>query len=171
MKTVDKLWGTQHIAVDENGNEAVVANVIKDRRLFIDDPDMSLEPNTMIGSHFLTFVNGDCVWKGAVVAEPMAGRFLCHIDTLAAGEPPTQRIFSLDVLMGSGPRRYIENAYGQTASINVENMQGQMETVIERATTDIVVPEVEWRFYDSEEACMDAFRALVAAKAQKEQPA
>jgi hypothetical protein len=169
IEKVEKPWGFQIVQKnDDTGEvEAIVASIVKDRRLFIDDEDTSLDPNTLIGSHFLTFVDHVCVWKGAIVAEPMQGRYLCHIDLLEEGIEQVQRLIPLDVFMGSGPRRFIENAYGQTAAVNIENERGEQETVIERATAEIMAPQIEWRLYDNEEKAQKAYAAWVAIAAAK----
>jgi hypothetical protein len=144
MRVEDKPWGKVLIPTEEGERPG---RIIQDRRLFVLDEDFSLEPDSLIGSVFHVFVEGEIIWQGAVVAEPQAGRYLCDIDTLEEGVDRVQRLFALDTLMGLGDeqRRIVENAIGD-------------------GKAPIVNPTIEWRLYDTEAQARAAFANWTARK-------
>lgn len=136
MSVVDRPWGRLSVN-DETGEEAPI---IKDRVLYVQDEEFSLDPGSLVGSWFLVIADGEMLWQGAVVAEPQAGRYLCHLRRLEEGAADVQRIFALDTLMGLGDesKRLLEGAIGE-------------------GKAPVVDPAMEWRIYDSEEKANAAF--------------
>jgi hypothetical protein len=143
----ERPWGK--VLLDEDGQQ--VGRIIKDRREFVRDEDFSLEQDTLVGSWFHVLVGGDMVWQGVVVAEPQAGRYLCHIDQLADDAKKVQRVFSLDTLMGYGEeaKRLLEGAFAE-------------------ARAPVVDPHIEWRLYDSESAAIAAYQEWATSSIERE---
>lgn len=133
----DRPWG--YVLLDDG---LMVGRVIKDRRLFAVDEEMSLEPNSLVGSAFMVLEADKPIWLGVIVAEPSAGRYLCHIDELETGANNVQRLFTLDTLMGldGEGKRLIEGA-------------------IDSRSASVIGPELEWRLYDNEGAVKEAYIA------------
>lgn len=136
MAVIDKPWGK--IVVDEaTGTQTPI---VRDRRLFVTDPDFSLAPDSLVGSAFHVLLDGEMIWQGVVVGEPQAGRYLCHIDRLDAVAENVQRLFALDTLMGLGDeaKRLLEGAMGE-------------------GRAPVVEPSLEWRLYDNVDAANVAY--------------
>jgi hypothetical protein len=144
MSVIEKPWG-RIVTDDATGLQQVI---IKNRRLYVADEDFSLSPDTLCGSWFHVLVEGEMIWKGVVVGEVQAGRYLCQIDVLESGAEQVQRVFSLDTLMGLGDeaRRLIEGA-------------------VSGATAPVIGPSIEWRLFDSEDKANAAYVTWVSRSA------
>lgn len=144
----DRPWG--YVLLDEG---MMVGRVIKDRQLFAVDEEMSLEPNSLVGSAFLVLEAGNVIWQGVIIAEPQGGRYLCHIDKLQTNPDVgrVQRLFTLDTIMGldGEGKRLIEGA-------------------IDSRAASVIGPELEWRLYDNEEAATEAYKQWASATLARE---
>lgn len=105
---------------DPTQETAPVPRYVRDRRAWADDPDIQLNPASLIGSHFHKLEDDEMVWQGIVVAEPAAGLYLLSIDQVAPHARRVQRLIDVNAMA-------------------------------------VDTPEVEWRFYDTEDAAKDAF--------------
>lgn len=136
-------WG--HYIVTEDGMRLPV---VKKRLEWVVDDDFSMDTGSLLGSAFHVLEGDVIIWQGVVVGEPGPDRFLCEIEKIAPGQEKVQRIFPLDVLMGSPPdgRRHIENALSETK-------------------VDVLSPHLEWRFYDSVAQAREAFQVWAIQQA------
>jgi hypothetical protein len=136
MSVEEKPWGK--LITDDATGQTVP--IIRDRALYVADEDFSLDPGSLVGSWFLCIVERQTLWLGVIVAEPQAGRYLCHLGKLEEGAKDVQRLFPLDVLMGLGDemRRPLDSSYGQSSA-------------------PVIDPTMEFRFYDNEAAATKAY--------------
>jgi hypothetical protein len=145
-KTHKKPWGKLYETEDGE-----MIPVVKHRRLYVEDEEFSLQPDTLVGSAFLVVYEDQPLWKGVVVGEPQAGRYLVEMENLEEGVENVQRLFSLDTLMGldGEGKRLVEGAIGELAA-------------------SVTSPKLEWRLYDSAEEAAKAYIAWSNVRQRQE---
>lgn len=143
----EKPWG--RIVTNDQTGESY--SIVKNRRLWVADENFSLDAQSLVGSWFLVLHELVIVWKGVIVAEPQAARYLCDIEILEPNAEHVQRVFALDTIMGLGDegKRLLENSFGN-------------------ASAPIIDPVMEWRLYDSEDKVNAAYVNWVHGKSSAE---
>jgi hypothetical protein len=133
MSVIDKPWG--RILVDEATGETT--HIIKSRRLFVIDDDFSLEPDSLVGSHFHAIEpdTREIVWQGIVVGEPQPAVYVLEFENCQTGATRCQKVMSLAQLT--------QGALASTPSV----AEGRLVDGV----------EFEWRWYDSAEEMARAY--------------